>query len=216
MRPSIYSFNYETSPKRLLSGFRFCRNIIVGVALLTAGFVVTTKVISIYSQSNYKSIAITPDGVVKPQITIKELEIGGRNIKSNETFAESSDWLSRVSFTVENVSEKPIKYMLIHLWLPETKVSGSVMVYQIVYGNLNPSKAVGPAFLLDPGAKTRISLANEYSKIEAFVSPRHSMANIQKTRLEVGFLLFDDETAWSAGTFLKRDSKAPNRFIPQE
>lgn len=214
MRISIYFFHHETSPKRLQSGFRFCRNIIVGVAFLTAGFVVTTKVISIYSQSNYKSIAITPDGVVKPQMTIKELAIGGRNIQSNETFAESSDWLSRVSFTVENVSEKSIEYMLIHLWLPETKASGSVMVYQIAYGNLNPSKAAGPAFLLEPGAKTRISLANEYSKIEAFVSPRHSMADIQKARLEVGFLLFDDETAWSVGKFLKRDRKDPNRFIP--
>jgi hypothetical protein len=216
MKRSAFHFRVGGSRIRPTPGFAIYRNIIVGIGLLAVGFLLTSKAISIYSQSNEKSISITPDGVVKPQIKIKDLKVGERNIKSNEVFADSSDWLGRASFKVENVSEKPITYMLIYAWLPETKSTGSVMVYQIAYGIFNPTRPMGAPFLLNPGDTFDISLADEYTKIESFVSSRHPISSIQKVRLEVGFLIFDDDTAWSAGAFLRRESDDPNRFIPQE
>lgn len=59
----------------------------------------------------------------------------------------------------------------------------------------------------------KIDVANDYNQLEKFIRVRHSMKDIRKVELEVGFIVFEDGTAWAAGDFLQPDPNNPRRYI---
>jgi hypothetical protein len=45
---------------------------------------------------------------------------GIKSIKENEPFEEDSDWLKQLRFSIKNRSEKPITFMRVDIYFPET------------------------------------------------------------------------------------------------
>lgn len=66
--------------------------------------------------------------------------------------------------------------------------------------------------LLMPSEILKISLDKEKDKIYKFVNERQPIESIQKVELEIGFIVFEDKTAWTAGNFLRQDPNDPNRY----
>ncbi len=64
-----------------------------------------------------------------------------------------------------------------------------------------------------PGETLAISLEDDYDKLERFLRLRHSMNEIRKAQVEVGFVIFDDETVWIVGDFFRRDPNNPRGYI---
>lgn len=205
------------SVKRL-SLRKVTRKSILATAVIIAGFFVGTKVtnIDVFAQSDDKSIGLLPlDSFSKPQIKIKEVRVGGNAKKFDENFRENSDWLSRTSFQIENVSGKSIVYLRINVWFPETTTSGPVMIYPLTFGQRPGSKFQNTdSFLLTSGDTVDIPLSPKYSDISRFVGHRHLIGTIHKIQFQVSFIVFDDGTAWSVGTFMLQDPNDPNRYIP--
>lgn len=194
---------------------RFYLSILVALVAIGSGFLVGLKVITVYAQSNLKSVSLGPPVFSDTQLKIYDGKVGTKSLRFEEGFFESSDWVSKISFRLENVSKKSIVYARVNIWFPETTTSGPIMVYPLTFGKRPGSKIDNrEPLLLRPEESMDVSFANEFTNISTFIGTRHSINSIQQIRLEINFLIFEDGTAWSVGTFMTRDPMNPNRYIP--
>ena len=208
------------------------RNSAFRTVVTIIGVTASILLISIFvtGQSADKTVSFQPSKTfMAPQISTTEVRVGDdvRKVRvtrngdafftAAEDFKEEPDWLSRTSFQLENVSDKPIVYLTINLRFPETTVSGPIMLYPITFGRRPGSNTQNlEPFLLKPRETLDLPLGPKYSDITRFVGHRHSIEFINQIQLEVGFIVFADGTAWTAGSFLRQDPNNPNRYIPVE
>ena len=151
-----------------------------------------------------------------PIVRVTKLKIG-RNLRQfNEEFDDSDDWLKGFFLEIESMANKPITYLEVKLNFKETKSSGPMMSYPIAIG-INPdSKASALAkkpLHLMPGEKLEITLDDDYDRLERFIQIRHSMKQIHRAQVEVGFIVFDDGTAWIVGDYFRRDPNKSGRYL---
>jgi hypothetical protein len=184
--------------------------------------------IHVLAQSTEKTVGVFPSRTFAiPQVKIKSVQVGeiSRAVKEtrqsggalqtlDENFTENSDWLSRTSFQIVNVSGKPMIYLKINVRFPETIESGSEMVYSISFGRRPGLRFQNaPPFLFKPNDALDVPLGAKYSDISAFVSSRRAIESMNKIQLEVSYIAFDDGSAWSVGTFMVPDPNDPGRYI---
>ncbi|HEX8565775.1 MAG TPA: hypothetical protein VF648_08895 [Pyrinomonadaceae bacterium] len=150
----------------------------------------------------------------KPIIKISELKVSGKARKFDESFSEDGDWLRDFSFKLENKSGKRIVYLQVNVNFPETRATGNMMSFPIVFGQFpdidNQSKH--PPLLLNQDNALEVSLNKEYDKLAKFINARSPIEFMRKVELEIGFVVFDDKTAWS-GSYLRQDPNNPRRYI---
>ena len=150
-----------------------------------------------------------------PQLKISKLRIGSEPREFGEEFDEADDWTRRLSFEIDSLAAKPITFVQINLKFPDTLSTGNIMVYPILLGNRPGASQVvsdNPLYF-KPGDKMKIDVAKDYNQLEKFIRVRHSMKDIRKVELEIGFIGFEDGTAWAAGDFLQPDPNNPRRYI---
>jgi hypothetical protein len=151
-----------------------------------------------------------------PQVRVTKLTVAGHSKRFNEEFDEADDWPRRLSLEIENTADKPITFLTVNLNFPETRSSGYMMTYPVELGVrpiANPRAAAGKALRLMPGEKVQISLNDKYEALEGFIKNRHSMNQITKVEVEIGFIVFEDGIAWAAGDFLRPDPYNPRHYI---
>jgi len=172
---------------------------------------VENSIINIQAQSEKKTIKLAYSS--KPQLKFTEVKVGQKDRKFDEGFDAEPEWVKNLSFKLENISGKPIVYLSVNINFPETRSSGNLMSYQVVFGQHPHSKLKhNKPMLLMPGETLEVFLDNEKDKIYKFVNERQSIESIQKVELEIGFIVFEDKTAWTAGSFLRQDPNNPNRY----
>ena len=90
-----------------------------------------------------------------------------------------------------------------------------MMSYPIEFGLRTGSKLVSSnePIKLMPGEKLTVSVDPQYQRLTRFVETRHSLRQIRKLQVEIGFIIFDDRTAWAAGDFLRQDSNNPDHYV---
>ena len=152
---------------------------------------------------------------VEPQIRLSKAMVGNVERRLKEEFDESDDWPRRLSLEVQSLATKPIVYLEINLNFPDTRATGSLMSYPVKLGirpDLNVPRENAPLRLM-PQEKKIISVRNQYESLKQFIVRRHPMSDIRKIQVEIGFIIFDDGTAW-AGEYLKADPSKPGRYVP--
>ena len=149
-----------------------------------------------------------------PQVKITRLETGGQSRKFGEKFDEEDDWLQKLSFQAQNTTNKPIIFLQVNLNFPETISSGPMMSYPLLFG-LKPNSSMtakrDPLRLM-PEEVLDVRVEKDYDRIKEFVDRRHP-GGMNKAQLEIGFIVFEDQTAWTAGMFYKPDPADPRRYI---
>ena len=150
-----------------------------------------------------------------PVVEITEVKVSQKAIELGKIFDEDDDWLNKSFLKVKNVSTKPIVYLAININFPETRATGSMMSYPIVFGQMPRSKFPQrkDAIFMMPGDLLEVPLDKHYLKIKSFVEQRTRIANIGKVDLEIGFVVFADKTAWMAGEYLRQDPNDPDHYI---
>ena len=195
------------------------RNILWSLACLV--FAIAALQVSILSQpasagtQQGQRKSVTEAFATNPQFKISKLRIGSEPREFGEEFDETDDWTRRLSFEIDSIAAKPITFVQINLKFPDTLSTGNIMVYTLGVGNRPGASQVASEnpLYLKPGDKMKIDVANDYSQLEKFIRVRHSMKDIRKVELEVGFIGFEDGTAWAAGDFLRPDPNNPRRYI---
>jgi hypothetical protein len=150
-----------------------------------------------------------------PVVEVAEIRVSQKAVVPGQAFDGDDDWLSTVFLKAKNVSGKPIVYLAINVNFPETRASGGMMSYPVVFGQMPGSRfpqTHDPLFML-PHDSLEIPLDKHYTKIKSFVERRNPIKNIHKLELEIGFVVFADKTAWMAGDFLRQDPNDPDHYI---
>lgn len=208
------------SVRKLLNLVSAKRPIFLGICLITlicgVGFGSGIQYFLTFAQSRDKVIEINDVSLDRQQIKIHQPRIGANRLVFGKRFTEKEDWLSRTSFVLENTSLKPIVYIRVNVWFPETAKSGQIMVYPLVFGKRPGTRLMtGTEELrLAPSEKLDVTLAAVYERMSSFISERQPIDTISEIKIETSFIVFSDGTAWSVGTFMKVDPNDPSRYIP--
>jgi hypothetical protein len=172
-----------------------------------------TSVRAIASQEQRKSLEEA--FAANPQVRVTTIKVGTKERHFKDQFEESDDWLRKLSFEIQSNAPKPIVYLEVNLNFPETRSSGNMMSYPLKLGVRPDVKSPGNnnPLLLMPGDKLNIPVSEYYDKLARFLGTRHAMNQIRKAQIEIGFIIFEDGTAW-AGEFMRPDPYQAGRYIP--
>jgi hypothetical protein len=180
------------------------------------GLGIKNSITNVQAQSEKKKIKLAD--TIRPQLKFTNVKVGQQARKFDESFDAEPEWVKDLSFKLENISGKSIIFLQVNINFPETRLTGNLMSYTVIFGQ-RPDikfKQHSKPMLLIPGETLEVSLDKEKDKIYKFISERQSIESIQKVELEIGFIIFEDKTAWVAGGFLRQDPNNPNRYRPIE
>lgn len=183
-------------------------SVVVGFGL---GLAIKAPIFATSAPDNKKVISLAP--TIDPQVKFTNILVGSENRTFGERFEGGEDWLYDISFKVESVSKKPIVFLQVNVNFPETRATGNLMSYTMYVGEMPGRKYKGSKpLLLNPGESVNVDLESEKSKLDRFIGERQPIDLISEVELEIGFIAFEDGTAWSSGNFFRRDSDNPGRF----
>lgn len=148
-------------------------------------------------------------------VEISEVKISQKAVEVGKGFDADDDWINAIFLGIKNTSNKPIVYLEINFNFPETRSTTSMMSYPIIFGQRPSSKfrqKHDPIFLM-PSGILELRADKHYNAMKSFVEHRQQMKDIHRAELEIGFVIFADKTAWSAGNFYRQDPKNPDHYI---
>ncbi len=179
------------------------------------GFFFAPGVLKVNGQNEKKTITLARS--INPQLKITEIKVREQIQTLNESFEAEADWVKDLSFKLENISDKPIVYLRVNVNFPETRATGNLMSYGVAFGQRPGSKLkqTSPLILLKKGETLDVFLEKEKEKIYKFINERQPVESIKKVELEISFIIFEDKTAWSVGTFMRQDPENPDRYNPE-
>jgi hypothetical protein len=150
-------------------------------------------------------------------VQFSEIKVSQKAVELGKTFDDDDDeWAGKIFLKARNISEKPIVYLAVNINFPETRATGAMMSYPIVMGQMPGSKfhQFHDPISLPPGESLEIPVTQNYAQIKSFVEKGMPWRNIGKVELEIGFVIFADKTAWSAGVFKRQNPNNPDRYDP--
>lgn len=149
-------------------------------------------------------------------VVVTNLKIKGRPIQINSRITEGEDWLNGLTFKIRNISKKNVLLLYIELLFPETKLNGgNVIAFDIRYGaDTNVHDAPAGERMVLPGDQAEFTITDDlYQKIKQAVETRTSIENINSVQINILKVIFDDDTAWSTGSFMHRDPNNAKRWV---
>ncbi len=165
------------------------------------------------SDSKEKQIT-RPSEKIEP-FAIVDVKSDQKAIQFGKTFSQDGDWLKDLSISYKNNTHKTIVSFSISLFFPETIESGNLMAYSFTSETPLTAALKGErGELVHPGEIVPIAMdENEFRKMKTFIERRQPLNSLRKVELRVGFVLFDDGTAWD-GEYVIPDPKNPRHFVP--
>jgi len=189
--------------------------------VLTLGSLHTTYVAQpINGLAQEKERTIKRTKFFNEPIKILEIKVAGKSVRDEGTvnhrgkianvsdikFTAENDWLKGMQFVVQNVSAKPIIAVKIDSLVKHSALDVPVNVLAIKGFRESP---------LRPGATAILTVdAQIYDLTLGKMKAKDISAVIDSVQMYVGRVQFDDDTAWSQGLIFSRDSKDPDRWIP--
>lgn len=157
----------------------------------------------------------TDPPILREPVKIVGLNVGGKSVKFSEKITGDDSWLKGTKFRLKNVTGKKIVFIELDVNFPETRATGSEMSYRINLGQIpNIGHPAAPLSLIPEGELDADIDEKRYANMLKLIQERHSLSDISKALIRVGFVVFDDGTAWSAGSFYRQAEENPKRWIP--
>lgn len=158
---------------------------------------------------------IKPADTLDPQVKFSGLKVGGRERTLGEKFDAGAEWLKDISFNMQSIADKPIVFLQVNVNFPETRATGNLMSYTMLFGEMPGRKHRGSKpMMLRPNETIEVLLSSEIEKISKFIKERQPIETINQVELEIGFVVFDDKTGWNAGYRVQPDENNPGRYKP--
>lgn len=149
-------------------------------------------------------------------VEIVRTTVKGEDVKLNVKIdGAGDDWLNNLSITVKNVSDKPIIFIRMYLYFPETKATGNVMFFPIRYGQ-NPQTPMlaGQREVLPPDQETTFVLSGQtFHRLRTFIEKRHPLNTLNKLSVQIDQVSFEDGTMWTGGDYFRPDPGNPKKYI---
>jgi hypothetical protein len=158
----------------------------------------TLSIIDVWSEEKTSPIRLT------------SVDFNGQKIVSDQPFAASDNWLRDLKFTVQNVSQKTLKQIVLRIYFP---LDGNKYVHPIGAGKnyvyFAEPKDNNDELLLKPGQSMEIQFnTGNPAKYQEFVSRfRGRLPQIDKAQVYLTAVIFEDTNqGWMKGKFIERRS----------
>ncbi|HEY9405555.1 MAG TPA: hypothetical protein VIQ24_23095 [Pyrinomonadaceae bacterium] len=198
-------------------------NYVTGLLLLTTLVLVVNALPSIstisagHEKASDKVIKYSPYS--NQPIEITDVTVKGKSTKLNAKIDENADdWLSDLSITVKNVSDKTITHITLNLEFPETKETGNPMFFPLRFGQ-NPQVpiSVGQPEALPANQITTLYISGQtLTKLKSFIEKRQPLNSLKKVSIHPGTVYFEDKSLWTGGSFFRIDPNDPSKYIRVE
>lgn len=153
-------------------------------------------------------------GIQMP-IEIVSIRVNGKKVAPGEKIKGNDDWLKGLSFTLKNVSDKPIAYVDIGLKFPQPK---GFVVYSLNYGvdlsRGTPRRESSPP-AIQPGESLDLVLTKErYQVFLNILAQGGASSSFDIAPYYVHKVCFDNEpdVIWESGNLKRRDPNQIGKF----
>lgn len=152
-------------------------------------------------------------------VEIGKVNVKGKAIKFNAKIdLNEDDWLNNLSVTVKNVSDKTITHIMVYLEFPETKATGNIMFFPLMYGQ-NPRAPIvsGQPEALPVAQTTSLSISGDtLNKLTSLVEKRQPLNSLRKVTIHLNTVYFEDGSLWTGGSFFRPDPINPTKYVRVE
>ncbi|MCA1601035.1 MAG: hypothetical protein LC776_05130 [Acidobacteria bacterium] len=159
---------------------------------------------------------------IQMPVEILSVKLNGRDIQPGEKLRAGEDWLRGLSFTLKNVSDKPIAFVRITLQFsyPEDSARpGRIVGYFLSYGlditSERPSHWKNAPGAIQPGKAVNLVLSNEKYPVFLNILAQGGMTpDVSTAKYYVASVAFENEPdiVWRGGNLMRRDPNDPNKF----
>lgn len=146
-------------------------------------------------------------------VEIVSLEIAGNPARFNDRMMAGKDWLKTLKLEFKNLHDKSIVYMSIELEIaPAGKMDVPLRVplkFGVKPGLPGAEQAAKTLKKLAPNKTKKLVLSEEMSESLLRYMREMEVEDIDKVKLYVEFVVFDDGVGWSKGETMRQDKKDP-------
>lgn len=158
--------------------------------------------------------------LIQMPVEIVSIKLKGKAIEPGEKIQADDDWLRGLSFTLKNVSDKPISYVEIGLRFPHAADPRDFTTYLLKYGQEDsPRRNAGPQIAsvrpIQPGETIAIALSvDKYPFFQHMMSSTGVSSSVEEAAYFIDRIFFSDEPdlMWRGGKLLRRDPSDINKF----
>jgi hypothetical protein len=156
---------------------------------------------------------------IQMPVEIVSVKLNGEEVRPGEKIQGDDDWLRGVSFTLKNVSDKPIAYVAVGLQFPRPQ---GYVAYLLSYGvDLSRGErgrdSSPPA--IEPGRTVELVLTGEkYPGFLRILERGEAARSFDEAQYYVDRVCFEGEPdiIWASGMLKRRDPDRPTEFIATE
>ena len=152
-------------------------------------------------------------------VEIADIKTRSKIVKAGEMFEDGEEWLKDIDFKLTNRWDKVITYVVLNVDFPETKKTGSMMMYSLYFGQQPEARATmtNEPLRLEPAESIEVSLVPEYARIKKFIESRQApVGDIHEISVWLDQVMFEDGTVYAAGSIYERnpDPYSPQKWVP--
>lgn len=155
-------------------------------------------------------------GPVKQPIKSARCKLSTSNSQSNDSSKQEVS-LEELEVQIENISGKPIQYLVIHIEVPVVS-AGNFVEVPIKYGQaLTPDFRTGEFEVFKPGAKLNLKASRDACKrIREQLLSNGIAPSLKNVQTNLHLVIFQDRTAWLAGRSHYPDPYNSKQWIAAE
>lgn len=165
---------------------------------------------------SYKSRVVEKAAGEGP-VEIVDLSIEGRTANVLDPVGANKDWLKSLSLNVKNIHSKPVVHIEIEIEVAKTGNMKHPLRLPIIYGH-RPS---GPeetrrrqaSEKLAHGKTLQLSISDDTYKFLVNFMSENQIEDIDKVKIFVEFVVFDDDTAWGKGHVMHRNANRLDEWV---
>lgn len=149
-------------------------------------------------------------------VEITSLEIEGNPARFNDSIFAGKDWLKSLKLEFKNLHDKSIVHMRVELEIAPTGKMDAPLFLTLSFGERPraPMAELDAKTLkkLAPNKTNKLVLSEETSDFLLRYMREQEIKDIDKVRVHVEFIVFEDGVAWSKGQTMRQDIKNPNTW----
>lgn len=152
---------------------------------------------------------------IQMPVEIVSIKLNGTEVQPGEKIKGDDDWLQGLSFTLKNISDKPIAYVAVTLLFrrPE-RVVGFVLSYGVDYSRGEPRRASSPR-AIPPGETVNLVLTKErYASFLEIMASAGMLRSVDVAPYLIDRASFEDDpdVIWEGGYLKRRNPTVIGRF----
>lgn len=138
-------------------------------------------------------------------IEITNVAVNGKSIIIGKAFPTTDNWIRNLTVRVKNISEKPMKSILMLIALPEVRLSNGMGRGFTLRGGTNPG---GKPIVIMPGEEIELEwLEAEYQMFLETNERLNASGNQGKAQIGMTSAIFTDGTVWGSDCLRATDPR---------